>query len=100
MRSAAEQGAKGLLPIYMQLQKNVVTASYANVFLAVTGLCVIGLVLALLLRSGQAKPAGGPPPAAPPRAGAAAQQPAKQQPAAPPAQREREEEPVSAAVHM
>lgn len=91
LSSAAEQGSKGLLPIYMQLQKNVVTATYANVFLAVTGLCLIGLVLAFLLRSGRAKPAGGPPPAAP---SGAAQQSAKRDDS-PPTQR-RTEEPVSA----
>ncbi|WP_156994208.1 DHA2 family efflux MFS transporter permease subunit [Pseudonocardia acaciae] len=60
---AAEQGSKGLLPIYQELQKHIVTTTYANVFLAVTGLCLLGLVLAFMLRSGPARPAAGPPPA-------------------------------------
>ncbi|MBO0849511.1 MAG: DHA2 family efflux MFS transporter permease subunit [Pseudonocardia sp.] len=94
--SAAGHSAESLLPIYMQLQKNVVTASYANVFLAVTGLCAIGLLLALLLRSGRAKPAGGPPPAAAPSR-ATAGEPAKE--ASPPPTQREPEEPVSAGVH-
>jgi len=60
LAAAAQQGASGLLPIYQRLAQNITTTTYANVFLAVTFMCLLGLVLALLLRSGP-KPAGAPP---------------------------------------
>jgi EmrB/QacA subfamily drug resistance transporter len=59
--AAAQRGASGLLPIYQRLVQNIVTTSYANVFLAVTFMCGLGLVLALLLRSGKPEAAGASP---------------------------------------
>jgi EmrB/QacA subfamily drug resistance transporter len=50
--AAARQGAAGLSPIYQHLQQAVVTTSYANIFLAVGVLGVVGVALALMLRSG------------------------------------------------
>ena len=52
LQSAAAQGPSGLLAIYLQLQKYVVTESYANAFLVVSIMCAGGVLLALMLRSG------------------------------------------------
>jgi hypothetical protein len=82
LRQAKEQGAAGLLPIYQKLSQEVAATSYANAFLVVAGLCAVGVLLALMLRSGPARPAAfpiAPAPAAPPEATAPLQ------PAAPPA---------------
>jgi EmrB/QacA subfamily drug resistance transporter len=82
LRQAKEQGAAGLLPIYQKLSHEVAATSYANAFLVVAGLCAVGVLLALMLRSGPARPAASPiapVPAAPPEATAPLQ------PAAPPA---------------
>jgi hypothetical protein len=61
--AAAQKGASGLLPIYQRLVQNITTTSYANVFLAVTFMCGLGVVLAFLLRSGKPEAAGPSPPA-------------------------------------
>jgi EmrB/QacA subfamily drug resistance transporter len=62
--AAAAQGATGLLPLYQQLTRSVVTASYANVFVATAVLCLVGVAFAFLLRSGSAPQPAGPAPAA------------------------------------
>jgi len=79
MAAAAQHGASGLLPIYQRLLQNITTTSYANVFLAVTFMCLVGLVLAFLLRSGEPEPAGAPPPASAPGPEQAADRPAERE---------------------
>ncbi|WP_084211437.1 DHA2 family efflux MFS transporter permease subunit [Pseudonocardia acaciae] len=64
---AEQRGPEGLLPYYMQLQKDATTTAYANMFIMVTGLCVVGVVLAFLLRHGKATRAAAPPPPEPKR---------------------------------
>jgi EmrB/QacA subfamily drug resistance transporter len=55
--AAAQHGVAGLYPLYQQLRQSVITTSYANAFYLVAGLCGVAVALALLLRSGAAKPA-------------------------------------------
>lgn len=45
---------------YQQLQSHVTSTAYANMFLLCTGLTVLGVVLAFLLRNGAAKPTPAP----------------------------------------
>jgi len=52
LQAAAAQGTTGLLAIYTQLQKYVVSETYANAFLVVSIMCAGGALLALMLRSG------------------------------------------------
>jgi len=73
LKQAREQGAAGLLPVYQKLSQEVAATSYANAFLVVAGLCAAGVLLALMLRAGPARPAASPTtpaPAAPPEAAA------------------------------
>jgi hypothetical protein len=65
LKQAMEQGAGGLLPIYQKLTQEIAATSYANAFLAVAGLCAVGVLLALMLRSGPPKPAAPVTPPAP-----------------------------------
>jgi MFS family permease len=65
LKQAMEQGAGGLLPIYQKLTQEIAATSYANAFLAVAGLCAVGVLLALMLRSGPPKPAAPVTPSAP-----------------------------------
>jgi hypothetical protein len=65
LNQAVEHGAGGLLPIYQKLTQEIAATSYANAFLAVAGLCAVGVLLALLLRSGPPKPAAPVTPPAP-----------------------------------
>jgi len=92
MAAAAHQGASGLLPIYQRLVQNITTTSYANVFLAVTFMCVVGLGLALLLRSGKPEPAGAPPSASAAESGQVVDHPAEQE--------QRGGKPVTASAEM
>jgi len=66
LQAAAHQGTTGLLGVYQQLQKYVVTTTYANAFLVVALLCAAGALLALLLRSGPPQPAPAEKPVAAP----------------------------------
>jgi EmrB/QacA subfamily drug resistance transporter len=74
LHQAAKKGAEGLLPIYQQLTQEVAATSYANTFITVCWLCCIGVVLALMLRSGPATT-----PAAPTRPAAPTARPAGEQ---------------------
>ena len=65
LKQAMEQGAGGLLPFYQKLTQEIAATSYANAFLAVAGLCAVGVLLALMLRSGPPKPAAPVTPPAP-----------------------------------
>ncbi|GAA0899541.1 DHA2 family efflux MFS transporter permease subunit [Pseudonocardia zijingensis] len=55
IRTATEQGASGLLPLYRQLTAGITTETYANGFFVVALLCAAAAVLALFLRSGRAR---------------------------------------------
>jgi formate-dependent nitrite reductase membrane component NrfD len=52
-----QQGAAGLLPLYQQVAGQVQAAAYSSGFFIAGSLTLVGVVLALFLRSG--KPAGG-----------------------------------------
>lgn len=83
--AAARQGAAGLYPIYLRLQQSVVTTSYANVFIVTGVLCLVGVCLALLLRSGPAVDAPAATPTTQPTAQPAGEPVAQPTPAAAPA---------------
>ncbi|OLT00060.1 hypothetical protein BJF90_07055 [Pseudonocardia sp. CNS-004] len=52
-----QQGTTGLLPLYEQMAGQVQAAAYSSGFFIAGSLTLVGVVLALFLRSG--KPAGG-----------------------------------------
>ena len=64
----AAQGAAGVYPLYQQLRTEVLASAYADAFLVVTGLTVVGIVLALLMHK--------PPEEEPTTLGASAVEPA------------------------
>jgi hypothetical protein len=47
------QGQSGLIPLWQQLQNEVLAQSYSDIFLVVTVMTAIGIPLAFLLRSGR-----------------------------------------------
>jgi EmrB/QacA subfamily drug resistance transporter len=76
LQAAAAKGTEGLLSVYQQLQKYIVSETYANSFLTVAIMSAAGALLALLLRSG-------PPQAAPAAPTQSAPAPVAAAPAAP-----------------
>jgi EmrB/QacA subfamily drug resistance transporter len=53
-------GAEGLLPLYRAVSNSITTQTYTNGFYVVALMCAGGALLALLLRSGRAKPTAEP----------------------------------------
>jgi EmrB/QacA subfamily drug resistance transporter len=53
------QGPLGIYSVYQQLESAATTVTYANGFFISSMLCIVGAVLALMMRSGKAKSTGG-----------------------------------------
>ncbi|HEY2205083.1 MAG TPA: DHA2 family efflux MFS transporter permease subunit [Pseudonocardia sp.] len=94
---ATGNSASVLAPMYQKLAQTVGTTTYANAFYLVAVMTAVGVVLALMLRSGPNRPAESRP-AVPAGAspGAVARDPVDVEPAGPPAPRLRDMRPAGA----